>query len=323
MSPLLHAFSGSLLSSALWQDGVLHLPQPLVDAHRDYLNENGWLGKYDPAGSARAIGGASDEDACDHVVNRFLNSAARMQYVCSDPKDEQADVRDAVLDQLAEGRIHIIDLAAGNGAGTLSMLSLICELRRAGSIPNLPLNVSISAVDFSPAALNHFAALMHKLSPWLAGAGIVVELNLCICDLTVLGDFSETLDGFFTDARERDVRRFLCVISAISGAKKEGIEPMIDALKHAAAGLSHSKRSSSWLWVEPHVGKAWFTTLADVIQLTLKKIKHNFSSKGDAFTLTTDVPMLKDPAPRSFHWSDPHNGRSALSRVIVLAFKNR
>lgn len=323
MSPLLHAFSGSLLSSTVWHDGVLHLPKPLADAHREYLNENGWLGKYDPAGSAGAIGGASDKEACDHVVNRFLNSAARMQYVCSDPKDEQPDVRDAVLDQLAEGRIHIIDLAAGNGAGTIGMLSLICELRRTGSIPNLPLNIIISAVDFSPAALNHFAALLHKLSPWLAGAGIVVELNLCNCDLTVLGDFSETLDGIFADARGRDVCRFLCVISAISGAKKEGVEPMIDSLKHAAAGLSHSKRSSSWLWVEPHVGKSWFTTLADAIQLTLKKIKHKFSSKGDTFSLTADVPTLKDPAARSFHWSDPHNGKSALSRVIVLAFKNR
>ena len=323
MSPLLPAFSGKLLSSSLWLDGVLQLPKPLADAHRDYLNDNGWLGKYDPGGSGGAIGGASEEDACDHVVNRFLNSAARMQYVCSDPKDDQTDVRDAVFDQLAEGRIHIIDLAAGNGAGTISMLSLICELRRAGSIPQLPLNVSVSAVDFSPAALNHFAALLNKLSPWLAGAGINVELSLCHCDLTVLGDFCETLDGFFADARDRGVSRFLCVISAISGAKKEGVEPMIDSLKHAAAGLSHSKRSSSWLWVEPHIGKPWFTKLADAIQLTLKKIKHKFWTKGDSFSLTADVPMLKDPGTRSFHWSDPHNGKSALSRVVVLAFRNR
>lgn len=323
MSPLLPAFSGKLLSSSLWLDGVLQLPTPLSVAHRDYLNDNGWLGKYDPAGSGGAIGGASEADACDHVVNRFLNSAARMQYVCSDPNDDQADIRDAVLDQLAEGRIHIIDLAAGNGAGTIGMLSLICELRRAGSIPQLPLNVSVSGVDFSPAALNHFAALLHKLSPWLAGAAINVELSLCHCDLTVLGEFSETLDGFFTDARDRGVNRFLCVISAISGAKREGVEPMIDSLKHAAAGLSHSKRNSSWLWVEPHIGKPWFTKLADAIQLTLKKIKHTFWTKGDSFSLTTNVPMLKDPGTRSFHWRDPHNGKSALSRVVVLAFRNR
>jgi hypothetical protein len=323
MSPLLRAFSGNLLSSALWREGVLYLPSPLADAHREYLNENGWLGKYDPAGSGGAIGGASAEEACDHVVNRFLNSAARMQYVCSDPKDEQADVRDAVLDQLAEGRIHIIDIAAGNGAGTISMLSLISELRRAGSIPQLPLNVSVSAVDFSPAALHHFAALLHKLTPWLAESGINVELNLCHCDLTVLGDFSEILDSFFTEARAQKVSRFLCVISAISGAKKDGVEPMIDSLRHAAAGLSHSKRSSSWLWVEPHIGKPWFTKLADTVQLTLKKIKHKFWSKGDTFSLTADVPMLSDPATRSFHWSDPHNGKVALSRVVVLAFRNR
>lgn len=323
MSPLIHGFSGSLLSPSLWRDDTLHLPKPLSDAHRDYLIENGWLAKYDPASSGGVVGGASNEEACDHVVNRFLNSAARMQYVCADPKDEQADVRDAVLDQLAEGRIHIIDLAAGNGAGTLGILSLISELRRSGSIPQLPLNVCISAIDFSPAALNHFAALLHKLAPWLAGAGINVELSLCHCDLTVLGDFSETLEGFFTDARSRGVRRFLCVISALSGAKKEGVEPMIDALKHAAAGLSHSDRSSSWLWVEPNVGKSWFTKLADVVRLTLTRIRHKFSSKGESFSLTTDVPMLQDPIARSFQWKDPLNGRAAHSWVVVLAFRNR
>ena len=322
MSPLLHAFSGRLLSPSLWQDEILRLPEPLVDAHREYLNDKGWWSMYNPAASG-AIGGASEEDARDHVVNRFLNSAARMQYVCSDPKNEQVDVRDAVLDQLAEGRIDVIDLAAGNGAGTISMLSLICELRRAGSIPQLPLNICISAVDFSPASLNHFAALLDKLSPWLAGAGISAQLTLCHCDLTVLGDFSETLEGFFADARSRGVNRFLCVISAISGAKKEGVEPMVDSLKHAAAGLSHSRRSSSWLWVEPHVGKSWFTKLADVVRLTLTKVRHRFSSKGDSFSLKADVPMLEDPTVRSFNWRDPHNGTSALSRVVVLGFRNQ
>lgn len=323
MASLLGTFSGKMLSPSLWKEGALHLPKPLSDAHGEYLNENGWWSKYDPAGATGTIGGSTDEDACDHVVNRFLNSAARMQYVCSDPKDEQADVRDAVLDQLAQGRIHIIDLAAGNGAGTISMLSLICELRRTGLIPLLPLNVSVSAVDFSPAALNHFAAILDKVLPWLASAGIHVELTLCSCDLTVLGDFSEVLDGFFADARARGVRRFLCVISAISGARKEGVEPMIDSFKHAAAGLSHSKRSSSWLWVEPIVGKSWFTKLADAVRLTLMRIQHKFGSKGDSFTLTTDAPMLKDPVPRSFNWQDPHNGKATLSRVIVLAFRNR
>lgn len=146
--------------------------------------DNGWWSNYSP-GVSGAIGGASEEEAREHVVNRFLNSAARMQFVCSDPNDEQAEIRDAVLDQLAEGRLHVIDLAAGSGAGTLAMLSLICELRRTGLIPQLPVNVCVFAVDYSPAALNHFAALLDKLSPWLAGAGIGVELSLCPCDLMV------------------------------------------------------------------------------------------------------------------------------------------
>jgi hypothetical protein len=322
MSPLLGAFSGRHLTPSLWRDDALHLPAALVEAHREYLIENGWWSRYSPVGSG-AIGGASEEDACEHVVNRFLNSAARMQFVCSDPRDEQVAIRDAVMDQLAEGRIHIVDLAAGHGAGTLGMLSFIGELRRNGLIPQLPVNICISAVDYSPASLNHFAALLDKVSPWLAEAGINVELSLCHCDLTVLGEFSEALEAFFAEAQARGVKRFLCVISALSGAKKEGMEPMIDSLKHAAAGLSHSKRSSSWLWVEPHIGRSWFTKIADAVRLTLSKVRHKFAPKGETFSLTADVPMLDDPVTRAFDWIDPHNGRSARSHVVVLAFKNR
>ena len=320
MAPLLQAFLSQHLPSCLWSNDVLYLPAPLTSAHADYLSEKGWTDGHTSSG-ANAIGGASEAEARDHVIHRFTNSAARMQYVCSDPRDEQEEIRNAVFEQLADGAIHLIDLAAGNGAGTLAILPFIGQLRLDGLIPKLPLNVHIHAIDYSPFALNHFFALKEKLDPWITGAGINVELTLVECDLSILGHFNEALEAFFADAKSKGVKRFLCTVSAITGLKKEGMEPIVDALKFTAAALGHSQRTSSWLWAEPAVGKSWFTALVSTVSLTMKKVAHKFFAKGETFKLGDDSLMLPDPVERKFSWADP-GGKHVQSHVVVLTFKN-
>ncbi len=314
---------GKDLPSTLWQDDLLHLPPPLAKAHKDFLESKGWISEYMPA-SAGGKGGDAPEEAREHVINRFLNSAARMQFVCSDPLDEQPEVREMVLDQLGEGSVFLLDIAAGNGAGTLAILSLLTELREKNYLPKLPVNVSISAVDYSPDALNYYAEILEKITPWLNSKGIDITLDLHVCDLTICGEFSEALESYFDNAKSKNGKRFLCVISALSGAKMEGIESMHDSLKIAAAGLSHSKRCSSWLWVEPHVGKSWIIKAIDSIRLTMKKIKNKLIPKSGTFQISTadDVPLLQDPNPRQFKWNDPHLLKPANSHVFVMAFKN-
>lgn len=314
-------FSGSNVPSSLWESGVLRLPRPLSQAHRDFLIRNGWMAEYQP-GRGAGTGGQSEIDAKEHVVNRFLNSAARMQFVCVDPIDEQPEVRDMVLDQMADGQIHLLDLAAGNGAGTLAMLALLSRLREESLVPKLPLNVSVHAVDYSPHALNYFAELLGDITPWFDAQGIRISLNLAVCDLTLSGEFSEVLEAFFDDAKASGVRRFLCVISALTGVGSEGMETIHDSLKIAAAGLSHTSRTSSWLWVEPHVGKAWPLRFADSVRLILQKVSHKFFRKGDGFEIKTSVPLLPTPPSRTFHWHDPHNDTNAQSHVTVMAFRS-
>ena len=322
MNSLLASFRGRDLPTSLWRPHVLHLPATLAAAHKCFLEEKGWWADYAPR-SDGGIGGRSAEEARGHVINRFLNSAARMQFVCSDPRDEQTEIRDMVLDQLADGHIHLLDLAAGNGAGTLAMLAMLCELRAAGAIPKLPINVAITGVDHSADALAHYADLLGKLTPWLENFGLHVDLKLALCDLTVPGEFSENLEGFFDDAKRQGVSRFLCVISALSGAKMEGVEQMLDSLKNAAARLSHTRRNSSWLWVEPNVGKSWFTSFADTIRLTMRKIRHRLLPKTGSFEIRTEVPVMPAPVSRRFDWHDPHIGATTPSHVVVAAFRNQ
>jgi hypothetical protein len=316
------SFFGKFIPKTLWDVDILHLPESLTKAHTEFLNEKGWIELYSPS-TPGSIGGSSYDDAKSHVINRFLNSAARMQYVCADPRDEQPDIRKMVLDQLGDGHIFLLDIAAGNGAGTLAMLSLICELRAHSTVPKLPLNVSILGVDYSADALNFYAELQDKIKPRLEEHGINIELNLSVCDLTIIGEFSEVLESFFMDAKKKNIKRFLCLISAINGIGKDGIEQIHDSLKFAAAGLSHSKRNSSWLWVEPNSDKSWPIVIADSIKHTLQKVKYKFSKKGESFQIQSDIPLLENPDTRTFNWHDPHKASTTKSRVYVMAFKNK
>jgi hypothetical protein len=246
------SLKGKDLPASLWNSGILHLPTQLSDAHRDHLETNGWMEGYlNGVKDFSVTGGESKEEAEQHFIERFLNSAARAQFVCADPLDNHPEIRDMVLNQLADGRLFVLDIAAGNGAGTLAILSLVCELRASKCIPKLPINVSIFGVDYSSSALMLYQEMLSSISAWLEESGINVSLTLSVCNLKIPGEFGEALESFFDDAKRHHVSRFLCVLSAISGIGKEGLEEIHDSLKLAAACLSHKKRNSSWLWIEP------------------------------------------------------------------------
>lgn len=314
-------FKGKHLPSSVWDSDVLHLPGPLAAAHKDLLVKNGWLADYQPDEKGGA-GGQAIEEAKEHLINRFLNSAARMQFICSDPSDNQPEVREMVFGQLGDGQIYLLDLAAGNGAGTLSMLSLLCELRLNKAIPKLPINVTILGVDFSADSLGYYTEIIEDLKPWLSTVGIKLSLKTEVCNLAISGAFSEVLEAFFDEAKQNNVKRFLCVISALSGAGKEGFELIHDSLKIAAAGLSNSKRNSSWLWVEPPSKKFWFVQFANSIRLVLGKIPYSFSKKSDSYEIKTDAPLLQSPIGRKFNWFDPITEKIAKSHVSVMAFRS-
>ena len=112
MNSPLAPFVGKNLPISVWNSKVLYLPEPLATAHKNFLNDKGWMSAYQPSLDG-GTGGQSSKEAQDHVINRFLNSAARMQFVCADPGDEQPEVREMVLDQLGDGHIYLLDLAAG------------------------------------------------------------------------------------------------------------------------------------------------------------------------------------------------------------------
>lgn len=312
---------GSLIPRHLWDSETLRLPENLVSAHSNFLRDRSWRDHYSPQSSG-GVGGEGGDAAREHVINRFFNSAARMQFVCSDPLDEQPHVRSMLLEQLADGEIELIDLASGNGAGTLTILSLICELRNCRLAPRLPLNIKITGIDYSADALNYYADLLGRINPWLQSQGINVQLELRHCDLTITADFHDVLEELFFDARARNVHRFLCVISALTGVKREGMEALHPSISETAKWLSNKDRNSSVIWVEPKVGKNWFERILESFQLTFQRVSHVFSKKGESFENKTSSPASITLKERKFRFLDPYTEALTHSHAVVYTLRN-
>jgi hypothetical protein len=312
---------GSLIPRHLWDSETLQLPKNLVSAHASFLSDRSWRDHYSPQSSGGA-GGEGEDAAREHVINRFFNSAARMQFVCSDPLDEQPHVRSMLLEQLADGEIDLIDLASGNGAGTLTILSLICELRNSKITPKLPLNAKITGIDYSADALNYYADLLSRIDPWLKSQGINIQLELRHCDLTITADFHDVLEELFFDARSRNTHRFLCVISALTGVKKEGMEALHPSISETAKWLSNKGRNSSVIWVEPKVGKNWFEKVLESFQLTFQRVSHIFSKKGESFENKTESPATITLKDRKFRFLDPYNKTLTHSHAVVYTLRS-
>ena len=316
------SFKGADLPESIFKNGVLNLSEQLFCAHKKQLDIKGWASQYGNSSAHGAIGGMSQTEANNHFINRFLNSSARAQYVIADPDDSQPDIRDMVLDQMADGRIFILDLASGHGAGTLAMLSLLAELRIKECIPKLPLNVHVYGIDYSADALTLYQVMHDELLPWLKTVGIEVSLGAWPCDLTIAGELNEILDDFFESARKTETRRFLCVLSAVSGLGQEGIEKIVSSLQLTATRLSSCKNSSSWLWIEPSTTNSWFSLVWNSIRCHLQRIPSAFKKKSDTFELKSSSPTLTNPMVRKFEWLDPYSRKNVQSRVMVIGFRN-
>lgn len=269
---------------------------------------------------ASAIGGDSAEAASDHFVWRFLNSAARAEYVCADPVGVNQPAKNLLLEQLTDGAVQILDIVAGHGAGTLAILSFIAAMREQSKLPKLPLNVAVTALDFSADALVKYQEVAETLKEWLGRQGISLSVEAHLVDMRVQGEVSQALNTFFDDAQKSGCKRFLCVLSAISGVGAETISEMQGSFQEIASRIGNQP-GGSWVWIEPPVSGKWLQTFITGIFYTLKKIRHKLMLKGGTFDLDSAAsafPGFSSP-PSKFKWRDPHAASDLTSRVQVLS----
>lgn len=162
---------------ALWDQDVLRLGEALSAEYLQRLDDEGLLDLARARAHQGETGGAGREETDRHFASQFANSAARAVYICIDPLDALIDASELVRQFFTDGRVVLVEVPCGAGAGALGLISAIYEQRKAGLLPTLPLCVEVLGGDISHRGREHFERLMERLIPQWRTQGVDVTLR--------------------------------------------------------------------------------------------------------------------------------------------------
>ena len=229
------------------------MPEELARLYEEHLRS---LGKYDEArndspADREIVGGPSDTETVRHFTHRFAASMVRIEYLVLDPASQFKDIPSDLLVTLSDGRAAILDAPCGAGAGIISLLGTVAELRDAHCAPTLPLTLHVTAGDCSAKALQLYGQLLERLRPWLNRQAITITWNTEHWDATQPNSTAELVDIWFRNTARAE--EHLVLIAAFSGAGDRLFQDCSRSFQHIAERL-HDKRGKI-LWVEPQWGK--------------------------------------------------------------------
>ena len=280
------------LASRFTKDAAMEIVEITVSAHQALCETLGIFAQYDQVQNIRGhIGGKSDKESQDHLLARFLNSAARTQLPLVSQDGPLIPINEQIVAQLLTGEIYIVDIAAGNGAGVISMLNTIAKQRMKNELPKDLLDVHVHAIDFSELSLSYYAQQLEMLQDDYAGVGIEVSFQSHNVDMTDDGALEISISNIKNSIGSDP--RFLLVCSAISGVSKKVFkESFSSSYKFIAKAFRGA--NSSFLWVEPQQKGHWVKDEAQAIYLALDE-----SKAGELSKEICDASMR-------FFWIDPH-----------------
>lgn len=261
-------------------------------SHSRLCSDLGIIKDYESAiESGGSVGGDSAAESENHLLTRYLNSASRTQTILCIEESACEDIQMELFSQLSSGHIHIIDIAAGHGAGTVSLINTICEMRQSEVLKTEALDITIHAIDYSDISLGYYKNIVENLIPQYLAHGIVVDFQCHVVDLTSDEDVHCSIEMIKTKVGHDP--RYLLICSAISGVSQRVFrEQFSKSYEH----ISNSFRAenSSFLWVEPRTKKQWMQ----------KYWREFFDAKGiDPDAETSPVPLLHQ---QEFSWIDPY-----------------
>lgn len=280
------------LASGFTKDTAMRIVDLTVSAHQTLCETLGIFNQYDQVQKAGGhIGGKGDKESQDHFLARFLNSAARTQLPLVSQDEPLTPINDQIIAQLLSGEIYVVDIAAGNGAGVISMLNTIAKQRMENNLPKDLLDVRIHAIDFSRMSLSYYEQQLEILRFRYASVGIEVFFHSHYVDITDDIALEKSVSSI-KNSIDSDPR-FLLVCSAISGVSKKIFKESFSS-SYKFIAKSFRGANSSFLWVEPlHRGR-WVKDEAQAIYFSLDEDKAG------------ELPKEMCEASMSFFWIDPH-----------------
>jgi hypothetical protein len=102
-----------MIPKSVWKDNKLHQPEALTTVYREKLEDLGILQRvidFDGKQSKGAIGGQDELETITHFIERFLASAARVQFVVINPHKNLNDISSDIKASFGSGTISVLDL---------------------------------------------------------------------------------------------------------------------------------------------------------------------------------------------------------------------
>ncbi len=267
----------SALPPELWKDGnLLHLPPELVNGYRVVLEATGLL---DAALAEKAqgdIGGETAKDTAEHFVRNFSGSCGRVQLAVLDPKDSLGEASNHFIRTFSGGKVALLDIPCGSGAGSATVLSAIAYLRRQSVLPRTPLDVWLVAGDKSETALENAKRVMDVLAPQLERQAIFIHPKFVIWDMLSAASTATLIHAWTKDHAPPDCREFFALTANCSGfLQHEGNFKKAEAQLEQILAWS-GQLKSTFMWVEPSTDAATLRMLPNVVGRLWNKVKAFF-----------------------------------------------
>lgn len=302
-----------MIPDTLWssKDSVLHLPLQLILGWEKLLTNHGLLDRAKEKVLDGFDGGPSKEDTDDHLAWRFTGSSARVMLTMLDPYEDLAEISNVFTRIFSGNKVFLADLPCGSGAASMSILSVLCELRKQHRIPRMPLHIVIVGGEFSEVAQQYANEGLGYLINELEAQAIIIEFEMTdwdVCDKISNTDLIKHLT-----LKSQDCASKLLMISNFSGfLQRDG--KWNEAQKQFDELFRHSRDENSIaLWIEPQTNIA--AGSSGFMPRVIKWFKEKFSS-----FISLDDEEQKTYGESSSEVSHPLNDGKFKTHLVVKQF---
>ncbi len=308
----------SSIPTSLWTAArtLLRLPGALSATYVAEIHARGLLGKalaVEP--DTGPVGGLSVEETELHFATRFSGSSGRAMLALLDPMSELGSASDRITGALAGGKVALLDVPCGTGAGAASLLTTIAALREQDVLPPHPLEICVVGGDKSEHARRIASSVWSRLSPVLATQGITLSHEVVDWDVKDAESTTNLISRWV--AVGHDARLHFVLASNFSGFLGHGKN-----LKEAQGQLDQifqwaGVKAAQIVWIEPQTNSAE-SLLGRLIEGVKARVKRLLPVLGD--------DQLKRYAATQCTLQNPLNGSKTFAvrlSLMMLADRGR
>ncbi len=227
----------------------MHLPPQLIASWIKILDKLSLEEKAMTKAPKGFEGGMGEEDTQNHLAWRFTGSCARVILSMLDPHEELAEISDTFARIFSGNKVFLADLPCGSGAATVSILSVLCELRKQNRIPRMPLEIVIIGGEISEYAREYAQDALELIVPELKEQAITIDFKAM--HWNVRDRFSNTELIKQLNIKSQDSAAKLLILANFSGflERESGWKEAKDQFDELFR-YSRSENSIA-LWIEP------------------------------------------------------------------------